>query len=124
MAIAIRVADCGPLYIYDPVARAVAIAHSGRKGTEKNIVGALVETLRLSGSRPADMIAFLGPCIRPPHYETDFAAEIGRQAARAGIGTYIDSGLNTAADLPRYYSYRMEKGQTGRMWAVAMLERP
>ena len=70
----------------------------------------------------ANVIVQLGPCIRPPHYEVDFAAEIGRQAARAGIVRFHDCGLCTACDLARYYSYRAEKGKTGRMWGVLMLE--
>jgi copper oxidase (laccase) domain-containing protein len=68
------------------------------------------------------LIVQLGPCIRPPHYEIDFAAEIGRQAARAGVVNFYDCGICTASNLPRYYSYRAEKGKTGRMWAVLMLD--
>ena len=60
----------------------------------------------------------LGPCIRPPHYEVDFAGEIGRQAGRAGVGNFLDCGLDTAADLDRFYSYRLESGKTGRMMAL------
>ncbi len=122
VVLAIRAADCGPVFFHDPVRKAVAIAHSGRKGTEHDIVGETMRTLVASGCRAGDIRVFLGPCIRPPHYEVDFAAEIGRQARAAGAGFYADSGLDTAADLGRYYSYRAEKGKTGRMWAVAMLE--
>ena len=76
---------------------------------------------RVHGSRPAELVVQLGPCIRPPHYEVDFAAEIARQAARAGVVHFHDSGTCTASNLKRYYSYRAEKGKTGRMWAVLML---
>lgn len=119
----VRVADCGPVYFHDPVRRVIAIAHSGRKGTEGNIVGETIAHLEKNyGSRAVDLIVQLGPCIRPPHYEVDFAAEIGRQAARAGVVQYHDCGRCTACDLSRYYSYRAEKGKTGRMWGVLMLE--
>jgi copper oxidase (laccase) domain-containing protein len=64
----------------------------------------------------------LGPCIRPPHYEIDFAAEIERQAHACGVRQYHDCGICTASHLDRYYSYRAEKGKTGRMWAVFMIE--
>jgi hypothetical protein len=70
------------------------------------------------GAEPPEMIALLGPCIRPPHYEVDFAAEILRQCREAGVGTIVDPGINTAADTARYYSYRAEKGRTGRMLAM------
>lgn len=119
----VRVADCGPVYFYDPVRRVIATAHSGRKGTEGNIVGETIAHLEKTyGSRAADLIVQLGPCIRPPHYEVDFAAEIGRQAAHAGVVHFHDCGTCTARELARYYSYRAEKGQTGRMWGVLMLE--
>ena len=119
----VRVADCGPVYFHDPVRRVIAVAHSGRKGTEGNIVGETVAHLeRDYGTRAADLIVQLGPCIRPPHYEVDFATEIGRQAARAGVLHFNDCGICTACNLARYYSYRAEKGKTGRMWGVLMLE--
>jgi YfiH family protein len=123
LPLVVRVADCGPVYFYDPVQRAIALAHSGRKGTEGNIVGETIAAMTKNfGSRPADLVVQLGPCIRPPHYEVDFAAEIGRQARVAGVVNYFDGGSCTASDLERYYSYRAEKGKTGRMWAVLMLE--
>ena len=64
------------------------------------------------------MTAVLGPCIRPPDYDVDFAAEIGNQAQAAGVGNFIDCGLNTASDPARFYSYRKELGKTGRMMAL------
>ena len=74
------------------------------------------------GTRPADLVAVLGPCIRPPHYEIDFAAEIARQARILGIGEFHDHGENTACDLTSHYSYRIEKGCTGRMLALIVRE--
>lgn len=119
----IRVADCGPVYFYDPCRRVIALVHSGKKGTALNIVAETVSALQTAWKvNPADLHVFLGPCIRPPHYEIDFAAEIARQAHQAGVGHYTDSGLCTATHLERYYSYRAEKGQTGRMWAALRME--
>jgi copper oxidase (laccase) domain-containing protein len=121
----IYVADCGAVWLADRKTRAVALLHSGKKGTELGILPAAVEAMgRAYGTRPGDLVAVLGPCIRPPHYEVDFAAEIGRQAAAAGIGAYHDCGLDTAADLERCYSYRVERGKTGRMLALIMRADP
>jgi YfiH family protein len=123
LPLVVRVADCGPVYFYDPVERVIALAHSGRKGTEGNIVGQTIARLQDDfRTKPENLIVQLGPCIRPPHYEIDFAAEIGRQARAAGVRQYHDCGRCTASHLDRYYSYRAEKGKTGRMWAVLMLE--
>jgi copper oxidase (laccase) domain-containing protein len=123
MPLVVRVADCGPVYFYDPTQQVIAVAHSGRKGTEGNIVKATIDCMRSTYDvHPENLIVQLGPCIRPPHYEVDFAAEIGRQAAACGVRHYHDCGTCTASHLERYYSYRAEKGKTGRMWAVLMLE--
>ncbi len=122
VCLGIYVADCGPLYLVDPVRRAVGLVHSGRKGTEANIAGAAVRTMaERFGSRPADLVAQLGPCIRPPWYEVDFAAEILRQCRAAGVGRVEDCGTCTAAAPERYYSYRREQGRTGRMLALLAL---
>jgi copper oxidase (laccase) domain-containing protein len=117
--LSIYVADCGAIWLVDRRTRAIGLLHSGKKGTEGNILQRAVNTMtKRFGSNPSDLIAILSPCIRPPDYEVDFAVEIGRQAARAGIGNFIDSGLNTASDLSRFYSYRKESGKTGRMMAL------
>lgn len=117
--LAIYVADCGPIWLADRKTGAIGVLHSGKKGTEGNILASGVETMeRHFGANRENIVAVLGPCIRPPHYEIDFAKEIGRQAQRLELADFRDCGLDTAADLRRFYSYRMEKGRTGRMMAL------
>ena len=119
----VYVADCCAVFLVDPRQRAVGLAHSGKKGTSLNVVGRTV--LRMTqefGSAPDDLIAQLSPCIRPPHYEVDFAAEIVAQLRHCGVGQVFDSGENTGSDLSRFYSYRMERGLTGRMLALLALK--
>ncbi|BCX50199.1 polyphenol laccase [Haloferula helveola] len=117
----IYVADCGPIWLADRVSGAVGVLHSGKKGTE---LGILEEGLRVMaehyGTEPGDVTVVLGPCIRPPHYDIDFAADIARQAAGVGVGQFHDCGRDTAVMPDDYYSYRMEKGRTGRMLALIM----
>lgn len=121
--LSIYVADCGAIWLADTKSKAIGLLHSGKKGTECNILGEAVDMMhKRFGTKPADIIAVLSPCIRPPHYEVDFAAEIAAQASNKKIGTFIDCGLNTADDLKRFYSYRAEKGQTGRMMAMILRE--
>ena len=123
VALGIYVADCCAVYIVDPKTPAIGLVHSGRKGTELGVVTkAIQEMIDNFGSNPADMIVQLSPCIRPPHYEVDFAAEIIRQCRALGVQQVCDSGACTACDLGRYYSYRAEKGKTGRMLAVLGLD--
>lgn len=117
----VHVADCGALYLGDPVNKAVAVLHSGKVGTEKNILGRGVDVMVSSfGSDPSDLVVVLAPCIRPPAYEVDFAATIKRQAYEAGVRdeNFHDCGICTTSDPERYYSYRAEKGKTGRMIAL------
>ena len=120
----IHVADCCALFLVDPKRNAIGLVHSGKKGTELNVAGAAVQKMTaVFGSEPANLVAQLSPCIRPPDYEVDFASEIVRELERAGVHRLSDSGENTAKDLDRFYSYRMEKGRTGRMLALLALKR-
>jgi copper oxidase (laccase) domain-containing protein len=122
ICLGIYVADCGPVFLVDPVRRAIGLVHSGRKGTELGVVANAIGTMTTRfGSQPSDLVVQLAPCIRPPHYEIDFAAEILRQCRELGVVAIHDSGICTACDLTRYYSYRAEKGRTGRMLAFLAL---
>lgn len=122
VSLGIYVADCCAVFLVDPVRRCIGLVHSGKKGTELGIVVRAIEILHERfGSAPSDLVVQLSPCIRPPHYEVDFAPEIVRQARAAGVAQVYDSGCCTACDLQRYYSYRAEKARTGRMLALLAL---
>ena len=122
VCLGIYVADCGPVWFVDPARRVIGCAHSGRKGTELGIASATIDAMvKNFGCSRADITVQLGPCIRPPNYEVDFAADIIRQCREAGIASVHDCGRCTAAEADRYYSYRREKGQTGRMLAILAL---
>lgn len=119
VVLGIYVADCGVVYLLDKKTRAFGLVHSGKKGTEGEIVKrALAVMAEEYGSKAEDVLAVLGPCIRPPAYEVDFAAEIQRQCQSVGVGEYRDCGICTSSDLDSYYSYRIEMGATGRMLAL------
>jgi len=125
LVLAIYVADCAAIWLADRVTGAIGLLHSGKNGTAGGILAnALALMAQAFGTRPGDVTAVLSPCIRPPDYEVDFAAQIARQAAQAGIGHFHDRGTNTATDFSRYYSYRIEKGKTGRMMALVVRDSP
>jgi len=119
VALGIHVADCCAVYIVDPKTPAIGLVHSGKKGTELGVVTSAIAQMR-SGfdSKPSDLIVQLSPCIRPPHYEIDFAAKIIEQVRNHGVEKIYDGGVCTACHIDRYYSYRAEKGRTGRMLAL------
>lgn len=123
IALGIHVADCCAIYIVDPKTPAIGLVHSGKKGTERAIVSNAIQQMREHfGSDPAELIVQLSPCIRPPHYEIDFAAKIIEQCRASSMKNIHDSGVCTACDIDRYYSYRAEKGKTGRMLALLGLD--
>ncbi len=117
----IYVADCCAVYLADEAAGSLGLVHSGKKGSELNIVGEAISLMmKEHGAVPARMRVRLSPCIRPPQYEVDFAALIRADAERSGVpaANILDDGICTSSDLQRYYSYRVEKGRTGRMLAL------
>lgn len=65
-------ADCGAFFLYDPVKRAVGLAHAGWKGTLLRI-GARAVTLMAQafGSDPKDILVSTGPSICKNCFEVD-----------------------------------------------------
>lgn len=63
-------ADCVPLYFVDEKRRAVALAHSGWRGTVARMGRCVVEKMReVYGTDPADLTAVIGPSICQECYE-------------------------------------------------------
>lgn len=121
IVLGIYVADCCAVFLVDPITKAFGIVHSGKKGTEAGITTVAIRAMqRHFGAQPENLVIQLSPCIRPPAYEVDIAAAIYRQCLDAGIRpeSLHDSGICTSSDRTRFYSYRMEKGRTGRMLAL------
>lgn len=117
----IYVADCAAIWIYDAGTGCRALLHSGKLGTQQNIAEEAIHKMhKIFGTVPSNCIAVISPCIRPPHYEVDIPTAIKEQLLELGLlpENIIDSELDTAADLETFYSYRIEKGNTGRMLAL------
>lgn len=63
-------ADCVPLYFVDTRRKAVALAHSGWRGTVARMGQCVVERMREAyGTDPADLVAAVGPSICQECYE-------------------------------------------------------
>lgn len=99
-------ADCGAYFFYDPVHRAIGMAHAGWKGTLLRIGAVMAERMREEyGTDPADIIASTGPCICKDCFEVDrdlgekFAAEFSQEGitrpGRPGKA-YVDLELAAA----------------------------
>lgn len=60
--LASKSADCPIILIFDPISRVIASIHSGRKGTEKNIVAAVVNKLRKTFDlEPKNLLVYICP---------------------------------------------------------------
>lgn len=145
-------ADCIPLLFFDPEKQVIAMAHSGWKGTMGKIASASIKEMLKLGSLPRDIEVFLGPGIGPccfeiqpdlafqvkeayPHcqsllyqnssgYYWDLRASIKHDLRESGIldAHLIDLPLCTACNRQLFFSYRGEKGVTGRMGAFIALK--
>ena len=140
-------ADCAPVLIADSEARVVAAVHAGWRGALGGVVQAAVAAMTALGAQPSRMVAAVGPCIGPEHYEVgpevadafeqaglpqavirtsgrrphvDLAAAVTDQLVAAGVApSAIDrSDCCTFRDSDLFFSHRRDAGVTGRMAAV------
>jgi polyphenol oxidase len=122
LTLGIHVADCAPVWIVARDGSAGSLVHSGKKGTELGIVPLAIDQLvQATGLAPQDLRLVIGPCIHPPCYEVDFSSHILEQARASGVTDSHDCRICTACHPGLYYSYRREKGMTGRMLATLTL---
>ncbi|MEZ4456559.1 MAG: polyphenol oxidase family protein [Gemmatimonadales bacterium] len=137
LLLAVSLADCIPIYLVDPVHRAVALLHSGWRGTAANILAAGLEALAGFGTRPGDVSAHIGVGICGACYQVgrdvasacgapaagdqtqlDLRAVIRGQAEAAGIPEVTVSGCCSAHQRDRFMSHRGSAGADGRMVAL------
>lgn len=86
-------ADCVPLYILDPVKKAIGLAHSGWRGTVKRMGAATLAAMRQEyGTDPADVLACIGPSICQDCYE------VGEEVAEEFQNAF---GLSSQKELVR-----------------------
>ena len=143
--LAVQVADCQPVLLFDPVRRVVAAVHSGWRGSVQNVIGCTINAMGSAfGSRPAHILAGIGPSLGPccgefVHYRKelpeqfwkfkddadrfDFWAISQEQLTTAGVQEKnIHTGrLCTKCRTDLFFSYRGES-ITGRFTAVIGLE--
>jgi YfiH family protein len=106
VVLAVRVADCVPVLLADPVAGVVGAAHAGRLGVQKDVVGATVARMRDLGAR--DVTAWVGPhvcgaCYEVPQAMQDEVAAVEPSTrATTSWGTpALDLGAGVRAQLER-----------------------
>ncbi|MGI8701730.1 MAG: polyphenol oxidase family protein [Nocardioidaceae bacterium] len=133
----VRVADCVPVLLADPVAGVVGAAHAGRPGLVAGIVPRAVEAMRELGA--CRLRAWVGPHVCGACYEVpermraDVTAAVPESFAETSWGTpSVDIGAGVMAQLAaagvetvdasrctmehgELYSYRRQGEESGRL---------
>ena len=146
LPLAIRSADCSPVFFYDPEHAAIGIAHVGWRGLAADLPTAMVKYFHKAfHADPAELVVGLGPTIRSCCYEVqadvsnllredcefrgsrtllDVPRGIIRRLEHAGVkSSHISDGaICTACHVDRCYSVRREGAQTGRLLSLLMLK--
>lgn len=149
IACAVLTADCLPVLLCDRAGTRVAAAHAGWRGLADGI---LEQTVTAMDTDPAELLVWFGPAIGPQAFEVgeevmqafldhdDYADQAFEPAAReahfmadlyqlarlrlkrVGVQHLYGGGLCTNADAARFYSYRRDGEQTGRMASLIWLD--
>lgn len=69
LVIGVLTADCGPILFADPQAGVIAATHAGWRGSLNGIIEKTITVMEEQGAKRQSIIAALGPCIGPHHYE-------------------------------------------------------
>ncbi|RPI59526.1 MAG: peptidoglycan editing factor PgeF, partial [Ignavibacteriales bacterium] len=86
LGLAIAVADCTPIFIYDKKNKVISAVHSGWQGTESKILlKTLVKLQKEFSSKPGNMIVYIGPSISQINYE------VGKEVAEKFDQTFVKS---------------------------------
>lgn len=68
--IAVKVADCCGIVLYDPTSSVIAVVHSGWRGTAKGVVSATISTMQtVFDVDPTNLHAWLSPCASAARYQ-------------------------------------------------------
>lgn len=90
-------ADCVLIYFYDKVKKAIAIAHSGWRGTVLGIGGKVVKKMTEEfGSNPQDIVCGIAPAIGYDHFQVDIPVVTAFRQAYSWADDYIRPDENTA----------------------------
>ena len=149
-------ADCVPIFILDPIKKAIALIHSGRKGTELELtLKTLFKMKKIFETNPCSCLAAIFPSIGPCCYSIkeenkiddywlnqveyniepislknkgvrrlDLRKANNVQLIKAGLlkkNIFVNE-ICTADHPELFFSYRRDKGNTGRMAAIFMLK--
>lgn len=146
LTLAIQVADCAAVLLWDSTNNVIAALHAGWRGAAGDIVPKGVEKMIEQGADSSKLKAWVSPCISLKNFEVgievadQFPDEfvdyeryakphinlkvfLKSQMTEAGIPeNHIEvSDKCTVDDVENFYSYRREGKQSGRMLALIQI---
>ena len=142
----LKVADCVPVFLYEPLKKIIGLVHSGWRGTVGNIVSNAIKLMQENGAESRNIRCFLGPAIGKCCYEVDreisqfindeakekmdydkwkvdLQGQIRYQLTELGVPTNrIRVSKICTYESPEYHSYRRDGENAGRMYALLSLK--
>ncbi|MBA3663565.1 MAG: peptidoglycan editing factor PgeF [Bacteroidetes bacterium] len=144
LILAVSIADCYPLLFHDPVNKVIGAAHAGWRGTVNKIAEATLHKMFDLGAKAENIEIAIGQGIAMENFEV--GDEVVEEFKEKGFpetcwtNRHIDLikcnvhvlrqnnipekniwSMNRCTFEPDFFSYRRDKGITGRMWAVIAL---
>lgn len=138
----VMTADCCPVLLADPTTGRVAAVHAGWRGTVGGVLEQTIQVVAARGSTLTDLVAAVGPCIGPEHFEVgeevaaqfdpadvlrrpawprphvDVPSAVERRLRAAGVTKVDLLRLCTYERSDLFFSHRRDNGRTGRMLNV------
>jgi YfiH family protein len=140
LLLGIVAADCAAVLVADESGRCVGAAHAGWRGTVAGIVDDLLDAMAELDAVPGRLLAYVSPCISQRRFEVgpevaalfpsefvttggeagkphvDLPGALREQLIAGGVpGDSIEIDGRCTYDDPDFYSYRADRGLTGRM---------
>jgi len=145
--LAIQVADCAAILLADQNNSVIGAAHAGWRGAVGGVVPQTVKAMAKLGADPSQIKAYISPCISVENFEVgeevaaqfpgEFVDYMSHLKPHVDLKGYIVHQLKkngvfqehievdrhcTMEDAEKFYSYRREKDQSGRMMGIIKLK--
>jgi len=145
LIIAVSIADCYPILFYDEVNKVIGAAHAGWRGTVSKIAANVLSAMLELGAEIKNIQVAIGQGISQKNFEV--GNEVIEQFEKGGFpdscweNNRIDlvacnKFVLTQNNIPEkniwqmnrctfeedFFSYRRDKGKTGRMWSIISIQ--
>jgi polyphenol oxidase len=141
LVLAVSIADCYPILFHDPINHVIGAAHAGWRGTVGRIALKTVEQMIKLGADTKNIQVAIGQGISKEKFEVgnevmeqfvangfpkdiitnnhiDLVASNIFALTESGISPKNIWSMNRCTFEDDFFSYRRDKGNTGRMWGV------